>query len=93
MLRRARRAQAHGGGRLLRAAAGGRPGKELRTFGTMTEDLLALADWLRAAGCEAVAMESTGVYWKPVYNLLEGQLATVMVVNAAHIKTFPVQYP
>ncbi len=74
---------------LLRATADGRPRKELRTFGTMTEDLLALADWLQAAGCEAVAMESTGVFWKPVYNLLEGQLATVMVVNAAHIKAVP----
>ena len=74
---------------LLRATADGRPRKELRTFGTMTEDLLALADWLRAVGCEAVAMESTGVFWKPVYNILEGQLATVMVVNAAHIKAVP----
>ena len=74
---------------LLRTAEGGRSSKELRTFGTMTDDLLALADWLGTAGCEAVAMESTGVFWKPVYNLLEGQLATVMVVNAAHIKAGP----
>ena len=73
--------------------ASGRPRKETRSFGTMTDDLLALAEWLRTAGCLAVAMASTGVFWKPVYNLLEGQLATVMVVNAAHLKAFPVQYP
>ena len=47
---------------LLRTAADGRPSKEVRSFGTMTDDLLALAEWLRTAGCEAVAMESTGVY-------------------------------
>jgi transposase len=73
---------------LLRMGADGRRRKELRTFGTMTDDLLALADWLRAAGCTQVAMESTGVYWKPVYNLLEGQCA-VLVVNAQHIKAVP----
>ena len=73
---------------LRRVDADGRPRKELRTFGTMTEDLLALADWLRAADCAQVAMESTGVYWKPVYNLLEGQ-CTVLVVNAQHIKAVP----
>ena len=72
---------------LLRTTAEGRR-KELRTFGTMTDALLALADWLRAAGCTQVAMESTGVYWKPVFNILEGQ-GTVLVVNAAHIKAVP----
>jgi transposase len=54
----------------------------------MTADLLDLADWLRQEGCTHVAMESTGVYWKPVYNLLVEQL-TVLVVNAAHIKAVP----
>ena len=73
---------------LLRTDADGRRSKELRTFGTMTDDLLALADWLRAAGCTQVAMESTGVYWQPVYNLLEGHCA-VLVVNAQHIKAVP----
>jgi transposase len=73
---------------LLQPEAEGRRHKEVRTFGTMTDDLLALADWLRAAGCTQAAMESTGVYWKPVYNLLEGQCA-VLVVNAAHIKAVP----
>jgi transposase len=46
--------------------------KEVRSFGTMTEEWLALADWLQAAGCTHVAMASTGVYWQPIYNLLEG---------------------
>jgi len=46
-------------------------GKETRTFGTMTDELPAMADWLRSKGCTHVARESTGVYWKPVYNLLE----------------------
>ena len=73
---------------LLRAGADGRRGRELRTFATMTDDLLALADWLRAAGCTHVAMESRGVYWKPIYNILEGHFE-VMVVNAAHIKAVP----
>jgi transposase len=75
---------------LLCAGADGQHRRELRTFTTMTDDLLALADWLRAAGCTHVAMESTGVYWKPVYNILEDhdQLA-VLVVNAAHIKAVP----
>ena len=63
-------------------------GRETRTFRTMTGDLLALADWLQERGGEQVAMESTGVYWKPVYNLLEDEF-TLMVVNAAHIKAVP----
>ena len=44
--------------------------KEIRTFATMTEELLQLGDWLRSAGCTHVAIESTGVYWKPVFNSL-----------------------
>ncbi len=66
----------------------GTPTKEIRTFGTMTHDLLALSDWLRAAACTHVAMESTGVFWKPIYNLLEGQFE-LLVVNAQHIKAVP----
>jgi transposase len=73
---------------LLVANSGGALSKEVRTFGTMTQDLLCLADWLTTAGCTHVAMESTGVYWKPVYNLLEGSLE-VVVVNARHIKAVP----
>src|SRR2546430_1172003 len=73
---------------LLLPQAGGRTSKEVRTFGTMTDDLLALADWLREAGCTHAAMESTGVYWKPIWNLLEGQF-TLLLVNAQHIKAVP----
>jgi len=61
---------------------------EVRTFGTMTADLLGLADWLRAGQVTHVAMESTGVYWKPVFNLLEGEFE-VILVNARHIKFVP----
>jgi transposase len=62
--------------------------KTVRTFGTMTNDLLALADWLKSAGCTHVAMESTGVLWRPIYHLLEG-LFELLVVNAAHLKAVP----
>jgi transposase len=61
---------------------------ETRTFGTTTRDLLQLADWLQIAGVTHVAMESTGVYWKPVFNILESQ-CKVMLVNARHIKQVP----
>ena len=64
-------------------------GKETRTFGTMTGELLELADWLQAKGVTHVAMESTGVYWKPIYNLLEGMEFELLVVNAQHIKAVP----
>lgn len=66
----------------------GRVHKEVRTFGTTTPELLELVDWLVASGCTHVAMESTGVYWKPIYNLLEGVME-VLVVNAQHIKAVP----
>lgn len=62
--------------------------KEVRSFGTMTADLLALADWLRAAEVTHIAMESTGVYWKPLYNVLESEFEIVLV-NAQHIKFVP----
>jgi transposase len=74
---------------VIAPSAGGAPCKEVRTFGTMTADLLQLVDWLLEAGCTAVAMESTGSYWKPLYNLLEGVVEQVLVVNAAHIKQVP----
>ena len=73
---------------LLTPGPAGPPTKELRTFGAMTGDLLALSDGLAAAGCTHVAMEATGVFWKPIYNLLEDRFA-VLVVNAAHIKAAP----
>ena len=62
--------------------------KELRQFGTMTKELLGLLDWLVGEGCTHVAMESTGVYWKPVYNILEGHVE-LLVVNAQHLKAVP----
>ena len=57
-------------------------------MGTMTADLLELADWLEAGGVTHVAMESTGVYWKPIWNLLESRF-TLLLVNAGHIKAVP----
>lgn len=68
--------------------ARGRVERHTRTFGTMTADLLALAAWLLSLEITHVAMESTGEYWKPVYNILEGSF-TVLVVNAQHIKNVP----
>src|SRR2546422_6419259 len=62
--------------------------QEVRTFGTMAADLLALRDWLQAHGVTHVAMESTGVYWKPVFYLLE-EAFTCLLVNPAHIKQVP----
>ena len=62
--------------------------KQTRTFSTMTDDLLMLSDWLSREGCTHVAIESTGVYWKPVFNLLEGVLEVVRV-NARHVKAVP----
>jgi len=64
-------------------------GQQTRTFGTTTEALLALGDWLVAQGVTHVAMESTGVYWQPVYNLLESLDLQVLVVNAQHVKAVP----
>ncbi len=61
---------------------------EIRTFGTMTVDLLALSDWLTSKQITHVAMESTGEFWKPIYNLLEGNFE-LLVVNAKHIKNVP----
>ena len=61
--------------------------KTIRTFATTTSGLRTLVQWLTETGCTQVAMESTGVYWKPVYNLLEGAFE-LLVANAAHIKKF-----
>jgi len=63
-------------------------GQETRSFGTMTRELQAMADWLAEGGCTHVAMESTGSYWKPVYNLLEDRFSLV-VVNTRHLKLVP----
>lgn len=74
---------------LRRREATGQVTKELRTFGTTTPALLTLLDWLVAAGCTHVAMESTGQYWKPVFHILEGSFEQVLVVNAQHVKALP----
>jgi transposase len=66
----------------------GKRQQEVRTFGTTTAELLALRDWLEAHGVTHVAMESTGVYWKPVFYVLE-EAFTCLLVNAAHIKQVP----
>jgi transposase len=68
--------------------AKGRVTRHTHTFGTMTADLLNLATWLLSLEITHVAMESTGEYWKPIYNILEGSF-TLLVVNAAHIKHVP----
>jgi transposase len=62
--------------------------KEIRTFGTTLSELYRLRDWLVANDCQMVAMESTGVFWKPIWNVLEEELA-LMLVNAQHIKAVP----
>jgi transposase len=62
--------------------------KELRHVGTMTSDILALKGWLQASGCHQIAMESTGVFWKPLYHLLEDSFEIVLV-NAQHMKAVP----
>jgi transposase len=69
-------------------AAGAKPSKQIRTFGTTLPELEELRDWLTTSGCTLVAMESTGVYWKPVYAVLEGHFELV-VGNAQHIKNVP----
>jgi transposase len=67
---------------------GGRVQRDKRVFGTTTRELLALSDWLNAHQVTHVAMESTGVYWKPVWNILEGQF-DITLVNAQHFKSVP----
>lgn len=71
-----------------RLDAAGRVQRRVRTFGTTTGELLQLLDWLTAQAVEAVALESTGVYWKPVWNILEGSLP-LLLANARHIKNVP----
>ena len=74
--------------RLLIGAPGAQPTKEVRTFRTMTRDLEALRDWLKEAGVTHVGMESTGVYWRPVYAVLEGHFELI-VGNARHMRNVP----
>jgi transposase len=73
---------------LLTQASHGQIHKEFRTYFTTTEELLKLGDWLKEQGCTHVAFEATGVYWKPVFNLLESHFE-LLVVNAHHMKAVP----
>jgi transposase len=73
---------------LITPAPSGERRKERQTFSTMTADLVRLREWLIEQQCSQVAMESTGVFWRPIFNILEGHLE-VMVVNAQHIKAVP----
>src|ERR1700737_724942 len=66
----------------------GKVQKQMRTFGTTTRELLNLREWLLSQGCTHAAIESTGVYWKPVYAILEGTLE-IVVANAQHVKKVP----
>jgi transposase len=75
-------------GCLLIGAAGARARKQVRTFRTVRRELEALRDWLTAAGVTHVGMESTGVYWRPVYAVLEGHVELI-VGNARHIRNVP----
>src|SRR5262250_2181305 len=75
---------------LLIVLKNGQVQKQMRTFGTTTRELLALHAWLLSQGCTHVAMESTGVYWKPVYAVLEAEGALeIVVANAQHVKKVP----
>lgn len=73
---------------ILITAPDGSVQRHLRTFSTMTADLLALSDWLESHVITVVAMESTGVYWRPVFNILE-EGRTIVLVNAQHMKAVP----
>lgn len=68
---------------------GGTVQREVRTYTTMTADLLMLRDWLESLNVQHVAMESTGVFWHPIYNILEDEERTIILVNAQHIKAVP----
>jgi transposase len=63
--------------------------QEIREFGATTREILELADWLKDSGCQIAAMESTGSYWKPLYNILEASELKAIVVNAQHMKAVP----
>src|SRR5262252_9156340 len=73
---------------LLIVLKSGKVHKEIRTFGTTTRDLVSLREWLLSEDCTHVAMESTGVYWKPIYTILEGAFE-IVVANAQHVKKVP----
>ena len=73
----------------VRIAAGGATETTVRTFDPMTPGLLALSAWLAEQNCTHVAMEATGVYWKPVWHVLADGTFTLILTNAAHVKNVP----
>jgi len=73
----------------VRTMSGTRATRECRTYGTTTDGLLALLEWLSASGCSVVAMEATGVYWLPVWKVLSDGDFKLVLANAAHIKAVP----
>src|SRR6201993_1444515 len=77
------------GGATVRIMVGAKGEREGRTFGTTTAGLRALLAWLTEARCRHVAMEATGIYWKPVWNILSDGAFELIVANAAHIKNVP----
>ena len=72
---------------LLMVRRDGKVQKQMRTFGTTTRELVSLREWLLSEGCTHVALESTGVYWKPIYAILEGALE-IVVANAHTSRRF-----
>jgi len=73
----------------LRVVSGGEVVREVRTFETTTASLMALSEWLAENGCTHVAMEATGVYWKPVWHILDDGDFQLILANAAHVKNVP----
>src|SRR5208337_5298976 len=73
----------------MRHMVDGKVSSEVRTFGSTTQELMALSDWLSAEACTHIAMEATGVYWKPVWHILSDGEFELVLANAAHIKNVP----
>ena len=73
----------------IRIASGGEVVTEVQTFNTTTASLVSLSEWLASNGCTHVAMEATGVYWKPVWHILSDSAFTLVLANAAHVKNVP----
>src|SRR3977135_37117 len=73
----------------VRHAGEGKGEREVLSFKTTTEDLMAMSEWLSAKGCTHIVMEATGVYWKPVWHILGDGDFTLLLANAAHVKNVP----
>ena len=73
----------------LRLVSGGKVDTDVRTFETTTAGLIALSEWLAENGCTQIAMEATGVYWKPVWHILADGEFELILANAAHVKNVP----